>query len=82
MYAEPTGVHPAVRRARGFDTGRRVNHREREGANETTALGPFYVGEHKAMPHGSDISPNLTGEKMFMQSRVTDLSGKPRATSR
>jgi protocatechuate 3,4-dioxygenase beta subunit len=56
-----------------------VNHREREGATETTVLGPFYVGEHKAMPHGSDISPNLTGEKMFVQSRVTDLSGKPLA---
>ena len=24
-----------------------VNHREREGATETTVLGPFYVGEHK-----------------------------------
>ena len=55
-----------------------VNHREREGATETTVLGPFYVGEHKEMPHGSDISPqNLTGEKMFVQSRVTDLNGKP-----
>jgi hydroxyquinol 1,2-dioxygenase len=57
-----------------------VNHREREGATETTVLGPFYVGEHKEMPHGSDISPqNLTGEKMFVQSRVTDLNGKPLA---
>ena len=56
-----------------------VNHREREGATETTVLGPFYVGEHKAMPHGSDISPNLTGEKMYVQGRVTDLSGKPLA---
>jgi hydroxyquinol 1,2-dioxygenase len=57
-----------------------VNHREREGATETTVLGPFYVGEHKEMPHGSDISPqNQTGEKMFVQSRVTDLNGKPLA---
>ena len=56
-----------------------VNHREREGATETTVLGPFYVGEHKAMPHGSDISPKLDGEKMFVQSRVTDLEGKPLA---
>src|SRR6202011_1933966 len=56
-----------------------VNHREREGATETTVLGPFYVGEHKAMPHGSDISPKLEGEKMFVQSRVTDLQGKPLA---
>ena len=57
-----------------------VNHREREGATETTVLGPFYVGEHKEMPHGADISPhNVTGEKMFVQSRVTDLKGKPLA---
>jgi protocatechuate 3,4-dioxygenase beta subunit len=56
-----------------------VNHREREGATETTVLGPFYVGEHKAVPHGTDISANLTGERMFVQSRVTDLKGKPLA---
>jgi protocatechuate 3,4-dioxygenase beta subunit len=57
-----------------------VNHRERGGATETTVLGPFYVGEHKEMPHGSDISPhNVTGEKMFVQSRVTDANGKPLA---
>jgi hydroxyquinol 1,2-dioxygenase len=55
-----------------------VNHRDRDGATETTVLGPFYVGEHKVTAHGTDISPhNLTGEKMFVQSRVTDLQGKP-----
>jgi protocatechuate 3,4-dioxygenase beta subunit len=56
-----------------------VNHRERDGATETTVLGPFYVGEHKPMPHGADISPRLDGEPMFVQSRVTDLAGKPLA---
>ena len=56
-----------------------VNHRERDGATETTVLGPFYVGEHKLMPHGTDISANLAGERMFVQSRVTDLKGKPLA---
>ena len=56
-----------------------VNHREREGATQTTVLGPFYVGEHKPMPHGTDISSNIEGERMFVQSRVTDLSGKPLA---
>lgn len=54
-----------------------VNHREREGATQTTVLGPFYVGEHKVTPHGTDISAELSGEKMFVQSRVTDISGKP-----
>jgi hydroxyquinol 1,2-dioxygenase len=56
-----------------------VNHRDRAGATETTVLGPFYVGEHKPMPHGTDIAPNLTGERMFVQARVTDLAGKPLA---
>src|ERR1700754_5016879 len=56
-----------------------VNHRQREGATETTVLGPFYVGEHKVMAHGTDVSANLPGERMFVQSRVTDLQGKPLA---
>jgi len=56
-----------------------VNHREREGATETTVLGPFYVGHHMVMPHGTDVSANLSGERMFVQSRVTDLHGKPLA---
>ncbi|MBX9649855.1 MAG: hydroxyquinol 1,2-dioxygenase [Xanthobacteraceae bacterium] len=56
-----------------------VNHREREGATETTVLGPFYVGDHKVMPHGTDVSASLPGERMFVQSRVTDLHGQPLA---
>jgi hydroxyquinol 1,2-dioxygenase len=56
-----------------------VNHRDREGATETTVLGPFYVGEHKVTAHGTDISADLEGERMFVQSRVTDRSGKPLA---
>ena len=54
-----------------------VNHRERQGATETTVLGPFYVGEHKVLPHGSDISVGVDGEPMFVNARVTDLAGKP-----
>jgi len=56
-----------------------VNHRERDGATQTTVLGPFYVGEHKPMPHGADISAAVEGERMFVQSRVTDLAGRPLA---
>jgi hydroxyquinol 1,2-dioxygenase len=56
-----------------------VNHRDRDGATETTVLGPFYVGEHKVMPHGTDVSESLKGERMFVQARVTDLKGKPLA---
>ena len=54
-----------------------VNHREREGATQTTVLGPFYVGEHKVLPHGSDISKGASGEPMFVRARVTDASGQP-----
>ncbi|MGJ5049230.1 intradiol ring-cleavage dioxygenase [Bradyrhizobium oligotrophicum] len=56
-----------------------INHRDRAGATETTVLGPFYVGEHKVTAHGTDISADLKGEKMFVQGRVTDLSGAPLA---
>jgi hypothetical protein len=59
-----------------------VNHREREGATETTVLGPFYVGEHRPTPQGADISQGITGEPMFVRSRVTDLAGRPLAAPR
>ncbi|MFG3768381.1 alcohol dehydrogenase, partial [Klebsiella pneumoniae] len=39
----------------------------------------FYVGEHRVTPHGADISDGIDGEVMFVQSRVTDLAGKPLA---
>ena len=54
-----------------------VNHRERHGATQTTVLGPFYVGEHKPTPNGSDISAGLHGEPMFVESRVMSIDGKP-----
>src|SRR6201982_4194005 len=54
-----------------------VNHRDRGGATETTVLGPFYVGEHKVTPHGTDVSASLEGERMFVQSRGSALQGKP-----
>jgi protocatechuate 3,4-dioxygenase beta subunit len=31
------------------------------------------------MPHGTDISAGIEGARMFVQSRVTDLAGKPLA---
>lgn len=51
-----------------------VNHGSRDDATETTVLGPFYVGEHKPMSHGSDISVGISGEPMFVNARVTGLS--------
>src|ERR1700744_1406430 len=40
-----------------------VNPRDRDGPTETPVLGPFYVGEHKVAPHGTDISASLPGER-------------------
>src|SRR5260370_1638151 len=57
-----------------------VDHRERDGATETTVLAPFYFAAHNPMPHPPHISPNLPGERMFVQSSVTDLKGKPLAS--
>lgn len=54
-----------------------VNHRERDGATQTTVLGPFYVGAHPQHAHGADISAGAEGERMFVQSRVTALDGTP-----
>src|ERR1700741_1859603 len=57
-----------------------VNHRERDGATETPVLGPVYVGDDREIAHGTDISPqNVTGEKMFVQSRLTHQNGRPLA---
>jgi protocatechuate 3,4-dioxygenase beta subunit len=54
-----------------------VGHLEREGATGTTVLGPFYVGEHRPLGHGADISNGYDGEPLFVAARVTDLEGKP-----
>jgi hydroxyquinol 1,2-dioxygenase len=51
-----------------------VNHRSGDDTTETTVLGPFYVGEHKPMPHGTDISVGIAGEPMFVNARVTGLN--------
>jgi hydroxyquinol 1,2-dioxygenase len=42
-------------------------------------LGPFYVGEHRPTPHGADFSKGMEGAPMFVQSRVTNLTGMPLA---
>ena len=60
-----------------------VNHREREGATETTVLGPFLCRRaqtdaawHRCFPAGH------TGERMFVQSRGHRSEGKPLANVR
>ena len=51
-----------------------VNHRSGDDSTETTVLGPFYVGEHKPVPHGTDISVGIPGKPMFVDARVTGLN--------
>jgi hypothetical protein len=46
-----------------------VNHRQRDGATETTALGPFYVGEHEPMPHG-----RYSGRRMIWSQGSSDAA--------
>src|SRR6266404_2923379 len=58
-----------------------VNHRDREGATETTVLGPFYVGEHKPVPSNTNIAPGIPGKALFADIRVTSLNGPPVANA-
>jgi hydroxyquinol 1,2-dioxygenase len=54
-----------------------INHRQPEGATETTVLGPFHVAGAPQPPHGADISAGLAGEKLLVQGLVCSASGEP-----
>jgi hydroxyquinol 1,2-dioxygenase len=54
-----------------------VNHRKRQGATETTVLGPFYVEGAPSMPAGADIAAGEEGTPTFVSGRVLDTRGKP-----
>jgi len=54
-----------------------INHKAHTGATDTTVLGPFYVGEHRVAPHGSDLAAGEPGERMFVDGAVTDVAGRP-----
>jgi hydroxyquinol 1,2-dioxygenase len=56
-----------------------INHRLPQGATETTVLGPFYVENAPALPLGSDISPTMAGEKLFVEGTVRATDGRPLA---
>jgi hydroxyquinol 1,2-dioxygenase len=53
-----------------------VNHPTPNGATETTILGPFYLGEHRAMPHSTDIAVGFDGTRMFAEGTVHNLDGQ------
>lgn len=54
-----------------------INHRMPEGATESTVLGPFFVAAAPELPLGTDISPGIAGEPMFISGRVSDPDGRP-----
>jgi len=54
-----------------------INHKAHAGATDTTVLGPFYVGEHRVVPHGGDLAGDAPGERVFVDARVTDVAGQP-----
>ena len=49
----------------------------RDGGTETTVLGPFYVGEHRLLPHGADLAAGLRGDPLTVHTTVLDTDGAP-----
>jgi len=56
-----------------------INHRQPEGATETTVLGPFYVQDPPVKAAGADISAGLHGTPLFVSGAVTAPDGTPLA---
>lgn len=54
-----------------------INHRQPDGATETTVLGPFYVESAPEQPLGADISDGMKGEPLFVSGTVKSHDGKP-----
>lgn len=54
-----------------------INHRNREGATETTVLGPFYVEGAPEMPLGANVTGGLEGEPLFAEGTVCSPDGEP-----
>ena len=47
-----------------------INHRQPDGATETTVLGPFHFLGAPEPPNGADIAAGLPGERLFVDGRV------------
>ena len=52
-------------------------HRSGTPATDSTVLGPFYVGEHRVAPHGTDIAPSEPGDRVFVDATIRDAAGRP-----
>ena len=57
-----------------------INHRQPEGATETTVLGPFYLDNAPVFPDGAEImSPETQGERVYVEASFTAPDGTPLA---
>lgn len=56
-----------------------INHRDADGATDTTVLGPFYVQDPAVFPLGSNISDGIKGEPLFVSGTVASADGTPLA---
>jgi len=56
-----------------------INHRDADGATDTTVLGPFYVQDPAVFPLGSSISDGIKGEPLFVSGTVASADGMPLA---
>lgn len=53
-----------------------INHRQPDGATETTVLGPFHVQDAPQPAQGADISGGLPGERLLVEGSVTAADGR------
>lgn len=54
-----------------------INHRQPEGATETTVFGPFYVDAAPDVANGGDISGHLQGPDFLIAGSISDPQGNP-----
>jgi hydroxyquinol 1,2-dioxygenase len=54
-----------------------INHREADGATDTTVFGPFYVEAAPVVASGADISGSLEGDDLLIAGSVSDAQGNP-----
>lgn len=58
-----------------------INHRQAQGATESTVLGPFFVETAPSLPDGADIAPGEAGVPLYVEVTIADLDGRPIANA-
>jgi hydroxyquinol 1,2-dioxygenase len=59
-----------------------ASHAARDGATESTVLGPFFVEDAPEVENGADLGAGAPGRPCLMRGRVLDTSGAPIAGAR